>query len=156
MAFLNAAYSAGEYLKQSISRENLFTVEALLKEPNIRFHRELRNTTDHSVRPEYLVTFEIHRLFGLKAPETFPHPDLRVAMSRGLVAVEAEPPRLGKVHLTYDRNALSREDARHLDAAVADLGIKENPSVVYMAERCYERLCSFVIVAADRGLFRGD
>ena len=92
VAFLNAAYSAGDYLRQSISREHLPDVEALLKEPNITFHRELRNTVDHSARPDYLVTFEINQVLELKTPETFPHRDLRIAMSRWKRHRGFEPP----------------------------------------------------------------
>jgi 5-formyltetrahydrofolate cyclo-ligase len=156
VAFLNAAYSACDYLRQSVTRQHLHEVKGLLDDPNVRFHRQLRNTVDHTERPEYAVTFEIHQMIALKTPETFPHVDLRIAMAKGLVAIETEPARLGKGHLTYDRNSLDVDDARRLDAAVAALAIKENPSVIYMAECCYERILAFAIMANDRGAFRNN
>jgi hypothetical protein len=149
VAFLNAAYSAGEYLLQTVSREDLPEVKSMLKEPNIKFHRELRNTVDHTGRPDYSVTFEVHQVLALSTPETFPHPDLRVAMSKGVVMIEGGPAHVGTGHMTYERKNLIVEDARRLDLAMTALGVRENPSVVYMAERCYDRLLSFATSAGS-------
>lgn len=143
IAFLNAAFTTGEYLVRATPRADTATVQEILNEPNVKFHRELRNTVDHIERLNYLVNFELHGKVALATPKLFPHPDLSVAMSRGVVDVEAEPMRLGKGALIYDRGSLTTADAKLLDTAMKELCISENPSVLFMAERCYEQLSAF-------------
>lgn len=153
-AFLNAAYSAGDYAAQAFEREHLAELKTVLSEPNVRFHRALRDAMDHQARPEYTASFELEQALVLKVPATFPHPDLRVAMSRGMVEVENNPAVLGKGHVTYEAGNLHSEDAARLQHAVAELGLTQKPPVIYMAEKCHERLRSLMTTAAFGGWFR--
>lgn len=155
-AFLNAAYSAGEYAKQSVAREHQDAVKALLTEPNIRFHRELRNAVDHVSRLDYTVSFNFQQTLALKTPATFPHPDLRIAMIRGFVEVENGPALIGKGFMTYDAARLNADDAGRLRHAMQELQLPENPPVIYMAERCYGRLASFTSQSERAGWFGSD
>jgi hypothetical protein len=71
-----------------------------------------------------------------------------------MVATETGLPKLGRGYMTYELSNLSTGDARRLRAAMKELRLTGNASVIYMAEERHDHLLAFTIAAQSRGLFR--
>lgn len=152
---LNATYSAGEYLTQLVTRPYLLSeVETLLSEPNIAFHRSLRNSTDHSERLTFSYSFDVNQTISIAPSALFPSPNFVDAMMHRALSAESTGG-VGKIYFTYGKQHLQTNDNELLAQVIAALGLPpEAPPVIRMAELCYERLLSFVTAAEQQGGFR--
>lgn len=151
---LNATYSAGDYMTQLVTRAYLRSnVDALLAEPNVAFHRSLRDSTDHSERLSFSYSFDVNQIISIAPSAVSPTPNLIDAMMRGAAKAESTGS-LGKIYLTYGKQHLQVNDGVLLDGVIAAHGFPESPPVIRMAELCYERLLSFATATEKQGGFR--
>ena len=114
----------------------------LLNEPNILFHRKIRDASDHEERLKFSSAFPVNQVLEIAPSAVYPGTNLISAMMRGAVTVSTTGGP-GKRYITYREQYLSADDGKRLEKAVAENKIGPNQSVLYMAQLCYERLLGF-------------
>jgi hypothetical protein len=149
-AFLNASYSLGDSLKCSTIRQFLRAeVNPYLATPLASFHRGLRDCLDHGGSLEYGLAMNVQWQMEITPPATFPVPDIPTAALYGIpLRVSQEGPTLGRRVMVFRNQHLEAHLAALLDAVRKQLGTKEDPSVILLAERHLEDLRQLAIRAS--------